>query len=435
MKRFHDSRDWFFEKRFGLFVHWGLYAIKGWHEQEIWRWPVAREEYARYLRQFNPVRFDPDAWLDAAREAGMEYVVFTTKHCDGFCNWDSQQTDFKITNTPYGKDVLRLLSEACQRQSMPLCLYYSIPDMHHPAYPHSGRPYEYAAPLPGNKADFAAYLDYVRAQMRELLTQYGPIHAWWWDANVMKHEDESFHDLVQELQPAALINGRGFGKGDFQTPERDWDNSINASAAFSELTEACTSVGLYSWGWKTDEDHYSDFHLRHSIAKVLAKGGNYLLNVGPKADGTFDPEDVARLRRIGEWLKPVQEAFEGTEPASGLTDNRNVLLTRRRETVYVILHKPPTTDAVRLRPIDAMPCEAVLLNDGRPVECIVNRLPGYGPGVDAEPVLRLRRLPVDTFAGQVMVVRLRFASEDAARLTTGHQGTDGEREFAADAYA
>ncbi len=435
MKRFHDARDWFFEKRFGLFVHWGLYAIKGWHEQEIWRWPVSREDYGRYLAQFHPHRFDPDAWLDAARAAGMEYVVFTTKHCDGFCNWDSKYTDFKITNTPYGRDVLRLLSEACRKQGMPLCLYYSIPDMHHPGYPHAGRPYEFAQPQPGDSPGLEAYLDYVRAQMRELLTQYGPIHGWWWDANVMKHRDESFHDLIRELQPAAVINPRGFGAGDFRTPERDWDNAINADEAFAGPTEACQSVGLYSWGWKEDEDHYSDFHLRHSIAKVLAKGGNYLLNVGPRADGTFAPDDAARLRRIGKWLKPVREAFDGTVPASGLSDNRHVLLTRRGETVYVILHKPPTTDAVRLRPIGVLPDEAVLLNDGSPVECVVNRLPGYGPLVDAEPVLRLRGLPVNAMAGQVLAVRLRFSPAAAATLPTGHQGTDGEREFAADAYA
>lgn len=435
MKVFNDARDWFFAKRFGLFVHWGLYAVKGWHEQEIWRWPVGREAYRRYMETFNPVAFDADAWLATARAAGMEYVVFTTKHCDGFCNWDSAVTDFKITKTPYGKDVLRQLSEACERHGMPLCLYYSIPDMNHPNYPHAGRPYEFQGPQSGDSPDLDKYLEFVRAQMRELLTQYGPIHGWWWDANVMKHHDASFHQLVRELQPAAVINPRGFAAGDFLTPERDWDNSINAAEAFAEPTEACQSVGLYSWGWKEDEDYYSDFHLQHSIAKVLAKGGNYLLNVGPRADGSFAPADCDRLRRIGAWFNPVREALVDVELASGLTDNRHVLLTRRGDTVYVILHKPATTNAVRLRPIAAMPIEATLLNDGRSVDCVVNRLPGYGPGVDAEPCLRLRNLPVNDLFGTVLVIRLRFRPEDAAAFTAGHQGSDGEREFAADAYA
>ena len=434
MQKFNDSRDWFFEKRFGLFIHWGLHAIKGWHEQEIWRWPVAKSEYIKYLDRFNPVKFNAEEWLDHAESAGMEYVVFTTKHCDGFCNWDSRYTDFKITNTPYGKDVLRDLAEACQRRGFPLCLYYSIPDMHHPAYPHAGHPYELDKPRADEKADKAAYLEYVRNQASELLSNYGPIHGWWWDANVIEHVDESFHDMVRKLQLQAVINNRGFGEGDFATPERDWDNSINASKGFEKPTEACQSIGLYSWNWKADEDYYSDFHLKHSIAKVLSRRGNYLLNVGPMADGRFSDYSQNLLARIGEWKKSVGEAFYGTESCSDLTDNRHVLLTRKDNLVYVILHKPPVTNAVRLRPISAMPLKATLLNTGQPVDCLVNRIPGYGPMVDADPVLRLRDLPVNELAGDVLVIRLEFAPVEATRFTGGHQGTDGEREFSADAY-
>lgn len=435
MKQFNDARDWFLKDRFGLFIHWGLYAIKGWHEQEIWRWPVAKSDYIKYLAQFNPVKFDADAWLDHAESAGMEYVVFTTKHCDGFCNWDSAYTDFKITNTPYGKDVLKALAEACQRRDFPLCLYYSIPDMHHPAYPHAGNPYELAEPRSGEQPDKEVYLDYVRKQARELLSNYGPIHGWWWDANVLKHEEESFHDMVRELQPAAVINNRGFGKGDFATPERDWDNSINASKGFATPTEACQSIGLYAWNWKQDEDYYSDFHIKHSIAKVMARGGNYLLNVGPMEDGSFSQLSKDLLARIGTWKQAVDEAFYATTPCSDLTDNRHILLTRKENVVYVILHKPPVTNAVRLRPINALPLSATLLNTGAPVDYTVNRLPGYGPMIDADPVLRLRNLPVNELAGDVMVIKLEFAPEAATKFTGGHQGADGEREFSADAYA
>ena len=113
INRFGDARDWFFEKRFGLFVHWGLYAIPAWHEQVLYRKRMNRSEYARLMREFNPTHFDPDAWLDLAEEAGMQYVCFTTKHIDGFCMWDTAQTDFKVTRTPYGKDVLAMLADAC----------------------------------------------------------------------------------------------------------------------------------------------------------------------------------------------------------------------------------------------------------------------------------------------------------------------------------
>lgn len=432
--RFNDSRDWFFKHRFGLFIHWGPYALNGWHEQEIWRFPVTREDYVKRSRDFNPVRFDAHAWVDAARAAGMDYLVFTTKHVDGFCNWDSAHTDYKITNTPFGRDVLKELSVACQERGMPLCLYYSIPDMHHPAYPHQGRPYEFESPLPGDKADFPAYFDYVREQMRELLTQYGPIYGWWWDGNVMEHKDESLHDLVRELQPQAVINNRGFGKGDFRTPERDWDNSVNQMVAFKEPTEACQSIGLISWGWKEDEDYYSDWHIQHSMAKVMGKGGNYLLNVGPRADGTFSEISLALLNRMGAWYNLVKEAFAEVEPVADMTDNAHVLLTRWEDSLYVILHKVPVTNAVRLRPINQLPKRATLLNTGQAVDCLVNRIPGYGPKVDAAPFLRLRNLPVNSLAGELMVIKLEFDSGMIDNFSRNHQGSSTEREFSADAY-
>ncbi len=421
----------FHDHRFGLFVHWGLYAIKGWHEQETWRWPLGRKDYEAYLPQFNPQLFDPEAWLDMVEATGMDYVVFTTKHCDGFCNWDSAHTEFKITNTPYGEDVLASLAAACERRNIPLGLYYSIPDMNHPAYPHADHPYEFAEPQEGDQPDLKAYIAYVRAQAEELLTRYGKVHSWWWDANVMKYEDEGFHDFLRSLQPEILINNRGFGKGDFGTPERDWDESVNNLDHFEEPTEACQSIGLYSWGWKSDEDFYSDWHLQSSIAKILAKGGNYLLNVGPLADGRFDEQDQVLLSRLGSWYHQVKEAFEGTQTCTGLSDNGEILLTRRENTLYAILNQPPVTNAVRLRPLDALPRSATLLNNGQDVECLVNRLPGYGPMVKAEPVLRLRKLPVNDLAGQVLVIRMDFAEGDLPEAFSQTQGE--EREFSADA--
>jgi len=134
-QRFGAGRDWFLERRFGLFVHWGLYAIPAWHEQQQWRDRVPREEYEKLAAQFNPVRYDPDQWLDVAEETGMEYVCFTTKHHDGFSMWDTPQSDYKVTNSPFGKDMLGMLAEACHRRGFPLCLYYSVDDWHHTKYP------------------------------------------------------------------------------------------------------------------------------------------------------------------------------------------------------------------------------------------------------------------------------------------------------------
>lgn len=412
-RRFGDARDWFFEKRFGMFVHWGIYAAGAWHEQHQYRRKLGRAEYAKLVPQFNPVKFDPDAWLDVAEAAGMGYVTFTAKHVDGFCMWDSKRTDFKVTRTPYAKDTLAMLADACHRRKMPLCVYYSLADMNHPNYPSAGRPYELPAPEPGDAPDLAKYLDYVKAQVRELCTNYGEIHGFWWDANVLKHRDPSINDMIRKLQPAAVINNRGCDDGDFGTPERDWDASVNTKTVFDTPVEACQSVGYQSWGWREDEDYYSDTHLVRSIHKVLAKGGNYLLNVGPKPDGTIADEQAAILRRLGVWLQPLRASLFDVEPAGDLTTNRDVVLTRRGATVYVHLVKDPETASVFLHPLAVAPRRATLLGTGEPVAFDVADLPRLH---NATPnrCLRLKNLPVNERWAVGWVIALEFDSVPAA---------------------
>lgn len=418
--RFGDGRDWFFEKRFGMFVHWGLYAIPAWHEQHQWRGSVPRREYEKLIHQFNPIRFDPDAWLDLAEQTGMRYLCFTTKHHDGFCLWDSAQTDYNVMHTPYGKDILRMLADACHRRRFPLCLYYSIADWHHPNYPNQGRSHELPAPEPGDQPDFARYREFLVAQVRELCTQYGEIHGFWWDMNVTGFVDPSINAMIRSLQPNAVINNRGFDEGDFGTPERDYDSTMDEVLAFERRTEACQSVGRESWGYKADEDYYSDRHLIYSIDKAMAKGGNYLLNVGPMADGTIPEEAVRILRTIGAWYEKVQESLLDVEPASHLIENRDVLLTRRGNTLYVHLHKFPTMKRVLLKPIAVAPKKAILLNTGEEVEISLADLPTLHMGAggrlipEKQHYLRLRNLPVNEHAGTVLVVKLEFDRSPAA---------------------
>lgn len=403
---FGDARDWFFERRFGLFVHWGLYAVNAWHEQEQFRFPVPRREYARLRERFNPVAFDPDRWLDLIQAAGMSYVTFTTKHIDGFCMWDSAHTDYKVTNTPYGRDVLAMLAEACHRRDVKLCLYHSVADMHHPNYPNAGRSYELPAPDPDDEPDQDRYLAYVEAQVRELCTNYGPIHGFWWDANMLGYQDPRFSALIRSLQPAAVINGRGFDAGDFNTPERDYDRAGEQLLAYERPTEACQAVGIESWGYRVEEDYYTDAYLIRSVAKVMAKGGNYLLNIGPRADGLFPDEAVRILDVVGRWYGAVREAFAATVPASELTVNRQVLLTRHADTLYVVLHQPPTGAAVILAPLDQQPLQATLLNTGQAVQTRLDRLPER---YVEPPCLRLYDLPVNRYPDTALVVKLEFA--------------------------
>ncbi len=387
-----------------------------WHEQELWRRRVDRKAYEARSMSWNPARFDPNQWLDLAQEAGMRYLCLTTKHHDGFCLWDSAFTQYKITRTPYGKDIVGLLAEACRKRGLPLVLYYSVADWHHPAYPNQGRHHE-LPPQPDHRPDWAAYMDYLKSQVRELCTNYGTIGGIWWDMNVPGHVDPSVSEMIRQLQPAAVINNRGFDAGDFGTPERDYDESPDAaSLAFERRTEACQSVGIESWGFRVGEDYYTPRHLIRSVDKYLARGANYLLNVGPDEQGLIPPEAAARVKAVGRWYRAVAESFDAS-PASALTTNRNVLLTRRGDVLYVHLWREPLTTGVKLAPLSAEPREAVLLNDGSAVRCVVDMPPSEH--LEQRRVLRLVDLPVDKLAHETLVIRLSFAP---GVLTSGESG-------------
>jgi alpha-L-fucosidase len=416
MRRFGDGRDWFFEKRYGMFVHWGLYAIGEWHEQDQWRRGIPRAEYEPLIHRFNPVKFDPERWLDVLQDAGMEYLTVTSKHHDGFCLWDTQQTDFNVMRSPYGKDVIGMLADACHKRRIPLCLYYSVADWHHPNYPNQGRHHELPAPVQGDTPDWDAYMAFLVAQIRELCTNYGEIHGIWWDMNVPKHVDPSVNDMIRRLQPKAVVNNRAFDEGDFSTPERH----VPAGRRFERPTEACQSVGRESWGYRAGEDYYSAKYLMQSIQKIMAMGGNYLLNVGPKADGAIPDVQVQLLNRIAQWFSKVKESFYGAEPASDLIDSENLLLTRKGNTLYVHIHMDPESSAVSLRPLDAEPERATLLNSGQPLEAAAELTPRswieqWQAGMREErgdrpkQFLRVRDLPVDKLTDEPMVVKLEFS--------------------------
>jgi alpha-L-fucosidase len=417
MKRFNDGRDVFFQRRFGMFVHWGLYAIPAWHEQILWRGDMKRKDYEKLVQSFNPTAFDPEAWLDLAQEAGMQYLCFTTKHHDGFCMWDTKQTDYNIMRTPYGKDILGLLAAACAKRNFPLSLYYSLPDWHHKNYPNKGRHHEMFGPRPGEDPDEKKYIDFVREQVRELCTNYGKIYQFFWDVNVGDFRDPTLNPLIRSLQPGILINDRGPDSGDYGTPERH----VPAGQGFDKPTEACSSLGRESWGYKTDEDYYSKKFLLQSMDKILAMGGNYLLNVGPKPDGTIAAENVALLREIGAWYRKVKEAFDGTDSVTGLVEKDSfgmseagqivrdeVMTTKKGHAVYLHLNRDIQSGALILKPMDVLPKKATLLNDGRSLEARVDVTPWHW---QEKPLLRIRGIPTDEMSGTVMVVKLEFGQE------------------------
>jgi alpha-L-fucosidase len=285
-------------------------------------------------------------------------------------------------------------------------LYYSCVDWHHPNYPNQNRSHELSGPAPGDQPDLDKYLQFVKAQVRELCTNYGEISGFWWDMNVTGHADRSFNELVRQLQPTAVINSRGFDPGDFGTPEREDLSGAEGLASRKRMAEACQSVGMESWGYRKDEDYYTDRHLQRGIDHFLAGGGNYLLNVGPKADGELPSEATAILDRLGAWYQKTRESLHDVTNVSSLTTNNTVFLTRRDKTIYVHLVKDPMGDAVNLMPFDTAPRRATLLNTGQSVEWVVDLPPSDFSR--RKPCLRLRKLPVNELANTVLVVKLEF---------------------------
>ncbi len=419
-KVFYDGRDWFFEKRFGLFIHWGLYAVNAWHEQEQFRKGLTRRDYTHLIEKFNPVNFNPDNWLDIAEKAGMRYICFTAKHIDGFCMWNTKQTEYNITNTPYRKDIFGMLAEACHRRNFPLCIYYSVPDMNCKYYPNQGRNYELTGPEPGDEPDVTKYIEFVKAQINELCTNYGKIHGFWWDANghTINVQDESVNNLIRSLQPGIIINNRGFDNGDFSTPERDFeDATLNGTKFYGKPTEACEAIGAESWGYRGNEDYFSVSALTGSICRHMAKSGNYLLNVGPQADGTFPNESLLIIAKIGRWYQVVKEAFENIEPFPLDGNKGNALFCRKDNVVYVYLPDAPKKTGIILNPINILPKKTTVLNNGKVLNTAVEQMPSLYP--DKKEYLHIWNIPVDELSNEAIILKLEFDSALLDKLTAG----------------
>jgi len=398
-----DLRNWFFENRFGLFVHWGIYAVGGRHEQEQMRYHVAPATYQRYAKRFNPAKFDPAAWLDMARSVGMEYLVFTVKHHDGFCLWDTKETDYNVMNTPYGKDILRLLADECHRQHFPLELYYSCVDWHHPAYPNQGRHHEITTDA--SKHDLPRYMDFLKRQIRELCTNYGELHGIWWDMNVPQLVDPTVNQMIRELQPKAVINNRGYDQGDYSTPERNFE--AEALLPYDKPTEACDSVGMGSWGYRKDEDYFSVRKLERQIALNISLGGNFLLNAGPKADGCFPAPSRAILKRLGTWFAKVGDALRATPAPHYPFYSQDLTVTASPDgkTLNLIFLAPPKGQTLVLHSITKPPKTAHILNTGAPVSFSQDSIL-FAP--QAPDTLRLTRFPANRMNDEVMIIQLNF---------------------------
>jgi alpha-L-fucosidase len=327
-----ERTAWYRAAKFGMFIHWGAYSVAS--VEASWpimepeaQWNITEPEYVSLFKRFNPTKYDPKAWVELAKDAGQRYMVFTTKHHDGFCMFDSALTDYKITRTPYGKDVTAMLSKAAHEAGMPLGLYYSPPDMHHPGFRNTSKPVKDTWRGDPTRPEWATYLDYMEGQLRELLTKYGPVALIWFDGlgHQEKYKGEHVVNLIHQLQPATLVNNRIGVPGDFATPEQFIPDRIPTKSAANELQgttktpestppsvpapgdfqlwETCQTIND-TWAYnKNDRNFKSVKELIRELANVASKGGNFLLDVGPTPEGTIQPEFVERLQAMGNWMK------------------------------------------------------------------------------------------------------------------------------------
>ncbi len=356
--------DWFKGAGLGLFIHWDHASQQGleisWpmvgYNSDGTRMndPITIEQYNSSAETFDPINWNPRELAALARDCGFRYAVFTTKHHTGYCMFHTKLTDFSIENSPYGKDLVREFVDAFREAGLKIGLYYSISDWHHPDYPRitaGDLPYVVGQtpPYPGDEA-WSCYLQFLFGHLNELLTNYGRIDLIWFDGD-WERTPEQWHvkeiaNLVRTLQPGILINDRLPGSGDFTTPEQ-----IVPGARSSLPWESCMTMNE-TWAYDPDDRRYKSARtLIQRLIETVATGGNLLLDVSPRGDGTLPPEQTERLRAIGSWLQRNGESVFGAEP--GLAPSQFYgPTTKHGNTVYLhLLSSPPDVVDVREVPV------------------------------------------------------------------------------------
>lgn len=357
-EEYEKRMAWFRDARFGMFIHWGLYAIpaRGEWVRSVERIP--EEEYLPFFDEFDPKGCDMREWARMAKRAGMKYAVLTSKHHEGFCLFDTATTDFKSTKTPSGRDFVREFLDAFRAEGLKVGLYYSLLDWHHPDYPHYGdanHPMRGEPSHSNENRDFDRYLDYMHEQVRELCTNYGKLDIMWFDFSYGDLRGEAWRghqlvNMVRALQPGVIIDnrievsGEGFGSlaeghpnpwhGDFVSPEQIIPpNGLQDANGDDLVWEACVTMNN-NWGYTANDKNFKPASmLVRKLVECVSKGGNLLLNVGPDASGRIPPESRAILSEIGDWMELNGESIYGCGKA-GMEKPDIGRLTRRGNTLY-----------------------------------------------------------------------------------------------------
>ena len=396
-----DRMDWFKQAKFGMFIHWGIYAVPAgeWEGKTNYaEWfqlqtKMPNAQYEKFAAQFNPTKFDAKAWAKTAKDAGMKYVVITAKHHDGFSMYDSKLTEYDIVDaTPYKKDPMKELADAVRAEGMTFCFYYSVPDWHNRNFPakYSQRatatqPGFHGDPNPD--ADVEKYVEYVKGQVKELLTNYGPIGILWFDGggSFGKNNDlrikvmhaQEIIDMIHQIQPNCLVNNRLGLPGDYGTPEQKIPDG-KSSTPF----EVCMTLNKH-WGYnKADHDFKPPKEVIQKLADIASKGGNFLLNVGPTAEGEITPPSIAILSEVGKWMKTNGESIYGTSasPLDAAPKWGRITSKGDGKTFYFHVFDWPKEGRLTIPELASLPKRARLLDGGKKLDVI------EGSGGDANQI-------------------------------------------------
>jgi len=334
----------FMDLRFGMFIHWGPVSLRGteigWSRGK----EVPTEEYDNLYKEFNPVLFNADAIVKAAKDAGMKYLTITARHHDGFCLWPTKFNNYNIMNSPYKKDIVGALNEACKKQGIKFCIYYSVLDWWHQDYPNHNSADRNGIDNP--KADMNKYLTYMRNQLKELITKYDPAMLWFdgqWEKPWTNEMGIEMYKYLKTLKPNLVINNR-LGKefaavsnkkidaskmvGDYDTPEQAIGN-LNMDMPW----ESCFTI-CKQWAWKPNDKMKSLTECLDILSKTAGGNGNLLLNVGPMPDGRIEARQITRLKEIGDWLKINGQAIYGTL-GGPYHPSKDYATTRKGDKIYV----------------------------------------------------------------------------------------------------
>jgi alpha-L-fucosidase len=362
-----------------MFIHWGIYSILAKQEWVMHTDRIPVPEYEKLVAQFNPTKFNADEWVSIAADAGQKYIVFTSRHHDGFSMYDTALSDYKVTNSPFGRDPLRELADACARRGdIKLGFYSSLLDWHHPAYRFREE----------SGLAWSDYLDFLHGQVRELCTQYGEIMCIWFDGDWPLHkldetnayfaaggsfEYEKLYDMIHTLQPNAVIHNNRHQEPlpgeDIQGFEQDLPGmntaGFNTTTVVDMPLEVCMTINDH-WGYSAnDHNHKSTRHLVHVLARSASASANYLLNVGPTPEGEILPVHAERLRGVGNWLRKYGDSIYGTR-AGVVTSSAHTVSTRRGNTHYIHL-LDYVSDSVTLANVPETVSQARLLGTGEAV--------------------------------------------------------------------